>query len=107
MNEEWGLAIEMLVTVLLRGEASGVTVWTRHRRAWYVANAILVLETFSTDTWVLIEKRIWTFLLSVLAEPVNQDSRTAGSIFIDVFNTTLEEDRLLKMAQSSRAASVF
>jgi hypothetical protein len=98
MNEEWGLAIEMLVTVLLRGEASGVTVWTRHRRAWYVANAIMVLEAFSTDTWLLIEKRIWRFLCSVLVEPTDKRVRTAGYIFTDVFNTTLEQDRLLKMA---------
>ena len=99
MDEEWGLAIEMLVLVLVRGKISGVTIWTRHRRAWYVANSIMVLEAFSTDTWLQIEKRIWKFLWSILAEATDEGARTARWIFIEVFNTVLEQNRLLNHGQ--------
>lgn len=99
MKEEWGLAIEMVVVVLVRGEATGVTIWTRHRRAWYMANAIIVLEAFSTDTWLLIEKRIWKFLWSIIADATDKRARIASSIFIQVFNTVLERNRLLNHGQ--------
>ncbi|ESZ96573.1 hypothetical protein SBOR_3075 [Sclerotinia borealis F-4128] len=41
MNADWGRAIEMLARVILRGERSNVE---RHRRAWYVANAMIELQ---------------------------------------------------------------
>lgn len=56
---EWGRGIEMLARVILRGERSTVE---RHRRAWYVANAMLSLQDFGLETWNIAEETLLSYL---------------------------------------------
>jgi hypothetical protein len=56
---DWGRAIEMLARVILRGERSTVE---RHRRAWYVANAMLSLQDFGLQTWKIAEVTLLRYL---------------------------------------------
>ncbi|KAM3083841.1 hypothetical protein ACMFMG_002049 [Clarireedia jacksonii] len=56
---EWGRAIEMLALVILRGQRSTVE---RHRRAWYVANAMLSLQNFGLETWKMVEETLLSYL---------------------------------------------
>lgn len=58
----WGRAIEMLARVILRGERSTVE---RHRRAWYVANAMIELQDFGLETWQTAAGTLFTYLESV------------------------------------------
>ncbi|PQE18087.1 tachykinin family protein [Rutstroemia sp. NJR-2017a BVV2] len=79
---EWGRAIEMLARVILRGERSTVE---RHRRAWYVANAMLSLQDFGLETWKIAEVTLLGYLgLSEGAAVENQlsDGMTLPSILI-------------------------
>ncbi|CAD6444120.1 ea3d2b18-cb24-4b93-b1b5-6dacfd42c220 [Sclerotinia trifoliorum] len=55
----WGRAIEMLARVILQGERSNVE---RHRRAWYVANAMIELQGIGLDTWKKVEGTLFTYL---------------------------------------------
>ncbi|KAJ8069035.1 hypothetical protein OCU04_002709 [Sclerotinia nivalis] len=56
---DWGRAIEMLARVILRGERSNVE---RHRRAWYVANAMIELQDIGLETWKIVEGTLFTYL---------------------------------------------
>ncbi|KAI9649300.1 hypothetical protein NHQ30_001872 [Ciborinia camelliae] len=56
---DWGRAIEMLTRVILRGERSNVE---RHRRAWYVANAMIELQEFGIEIWKMAEGTLFTYL---------------------------------------------
>ncbi|PQE15747.1 peroxisomal catalase protein [Rutstroemia sp. NJR-2017a BBW] len=79
---DWGRAIEMLARVILRGERSIVE---RHRRAWYVANAMLSLQDFGPETWKIAEVTLLGYLgLSEGAAVENQlsDGMTLPSILI-------------------------
>jgi hypothetical protein len=79
---EWGRAIEMLARVILRGERSTVE---RHRRAWYVANAMLSLQDVGPETWKIAEVTLLDYLgLSEGAAVENRlsDGMTLPSILI-------------------------
>lgn len=64
-STNWGRAIEMLARVILRGERSNVE---RHRRAWYIANAIIELQEFGLGTWKAVEGILFTYLGSIDGE---------------------------------------
>ncbi|KAA8567798.1 hypothetical protein EYC84_008255 [Monilinia fructicola] len=59
---DWGRAIEMLARVILRGERSKTE---RHRRAWYVANAMIELQDFALETWRMAESTLFSYLGSL------------------------------------------
>ncbi|KAF7865301.1 hypothetical protein EAF04_006278 [Stromatinia cepivora] len=59
MTSDWGRAIEMLARVILQGERSNVE---RHRRAWYVANAMIELQDIGLETWKTVEGTLFTYL---------------------------------------------
>ena len=84
-------AVEMLVVVLLQGEGLRSE---RNRRTWYVSNAIMALQTVNLGNWGVIEKWLWNFLWAVLAERPDDETRTAKSIFVDIFKAWIEQDRL-------------
>ncbi|EDO00848.1 predicted protein [Sclerotinia sclerotiorum 1980 UF-70] len=61
MTSGWCRAIEMLARIIFRGERSNVE---RHRRAWYVANAIIELQDIGLETWKIVEGTLFTYLES-------------------------------------------
>jgi hypothetical protein len=60
-ESDWGRAIKMFIKVLLKDQH---TASQRHKRGWYIANAIVHVQEFGPATWDTIEMKLREYIMN-------------------------------------------
>lgn len=89
ISVNWGRAVEMLIKLLLRDDRCFIR---RHKRAWYVANAMIVVQGFGLGSWTTVEEAVRSYLTSgVYEECLGEKGSVASAIFRSIINTCLRD----------------